>query len=94
MAGRVDQVDDDVVPLERHAGGKDGDAALLLFRIEVGDGRALVDLAHAVRGAGVIEHPLGDSGLAGIDVGDDADVADLRDLACHSRSDAWLVASG
>jgi hypothetical protein len=32
------------------------------------------------------EHPLGDGGLAGVDVGDDADVADFFDLAGHISS--------
>ena len=59
----------------------DGDAALLLLGVEVGDGGALVDLAHAVRGAAVEQHPLGDGGLAGVDVGDDADVAELFEIA-------------
>ena len=74
-----------VVPGERHAGGVDRDAALLLLGIEVGVGRALVDLAHAVAGAGVVQHPLGDGGLAGVDVGDDADVAEL----CKLRAMGW-----
>ena len=47
------------------------------------DWRAAIDLAHPVRGAGVVQHPLGDRGLAGVDVGNDADVADLAQFAGH-----------
>ena len=72
-----------VLPGERDAGRVDRDAALLLLGVEVGDGGALVDLAHAVAEAAVVQHPLGDGGLAGVDVGDDADVAELFELACH-----------
>src|SRR5690606_3083989 len=35
-----------------------------------------VDLAAPVRGAGRVEDPLGDGGLAGVHVGEDAEVAD------------------
>ena len=76
VAGRVDQVDGVAQPLERDARGVDGDAALLLFRVVVGLGRALVDAAELVLGAGVVEQVLGGRGLAGVDVGDDAEVAD------------------
>ena len=81
--GRVDQVDRHVVPGEGDAGGLDGDAPLLLLGIVVGDGGALIDLAHAVGEAAVVQHPLGDGGLAGVDVGDDADVAELVDIVGH-----------
>ena len=47
--------------------------------IEVGDGGAVVDVAHAVRRAGVEQNALGGRRLARIDVGDDADVADVFD---------------
>ena len=59
------------------AGGVDRDAPFLLLGIVIGDGGALIDLAHAVAEAAVEQHPLGDGGLAGIDVGDDADVAEV-----------------
>ena len=44
----------------------------------VGRGVALVDVPHAVDRAGVVEDPLGRRRLAGVDVGDDADVANRR----------------
>ena len=65
-----------VFPAKADAGRVDRDAALLLLGIEVGDGGPLVDVAHLVAGFGVVQHPLGDGGLAGVDVGNDADVAD------------------
>ena len=85
VARRVDQVDRDVLPGKRDAGGVDGDAALLLFGVVVGVGRALIDLADAVLGAAVEQHPLGDRGLAGIDVGDDADVANGIEIATRLK---------
>jgi hypothetical protein len=43
-----------------------------------------VDLAYAVSLAGVVEDTLGRSGLTGIDVGHDADVAGESEIsACH-----------
>ena len=77
VAGRVDQVDRAVAPLEGNAGAVDGDAAFLLFLVVVGVGGALIDAAELVLGAGVKEDVLGGRRLAGIDVGNDADVADL-----------------
>ncbi len=77
VAGRVDQVDGAVAPLERDAGAVDGDAALLLFGVVVGLGGALIDAAELVLGPGVVEQVLGGRRLAGVDVRDDADVADL-----------------
>ena len=73
--GRVDDVDAVVAPEAGGRGGGDGDAALLLLLHPVHGGGALVDLADLVGDAGVEEDPLGGRGLAGIDVGHDADVA-------------------
>jgi hypothetical protein len=56
------------------------DPALLLLLHPVHDGSALVDLAHLVGAARVVEDPLGRGRLAGIDVGHDADVAELGKL--------------
>jgi hypothetical protein len=75
MARRVDDVDAVIAP--EAGGGRrgDGDAALLLLLHPVHGGRALMDLAQLVRAAGVVEDALGRGGLAGIDMGHDADVA-------------------
>ena len=69
-----------VAPLERDAGAVDGDAAFLLLGVVVGLGGALIDAAELVLGPGVVEQVLGGGRLAGVDVGDDADVADLAQV--------------
>ena len=82
VAGRVDDVDGVVLP---HAGGGrggDGDPPLLLLLHPVHGGAALVDLADLVVAPGVVEDPLGGRGLAGVDVGHDPDVAELRRWSC------------
>ncbi len=76
VARRVDQVDPPAVPGAADRGGEDGDAAVTLLRVEVGDRGALVDLAALVHGAGGEQDPLGDGGLARVHVGEDAEVAD------------------
>ena len=77
VARRVDDVDAVVLPLARRRRGGDGDAALLLLLHPVHDRGALVDLAHLVGAAGVVEDALGGRRLTGIDVRHDADVACL-----------------
>ena len=92
VAGRVDDVDAVVGPLAGGRRGGDRDAALLLLRHPVHGGRALVDLAHLVGAAGVIEDALGRRGLARVDVGHDPDVPGLleRELARHEEvSGLW-----
>ena len=73
--GRVDDVDAVVVPERGGRRRRDRDAALLLLGHVVHDRGALVDLTDLVGLAGVVEDALGRRGLAGIDVGHDADVA-------------------
>ena len=70
---------------ERDAGAVDGDAAFLLFLVVVGLGGALVDAAELVLGAGVEEHVFGGGGLAGVDVRNDAEVADLAQVDLGMR---------
>ncbi|CAM5674005.1 hypothetical protein SVIOM342S_01395 [Streptomyces violaceorubidus] len=72
----VDEVDPVPCPGAADGRGEDGDAAIAFLRVEVGDGGAVVDLAPLVGGSGGVEDPLGDGGLAGVDVGEDAQVAD------------------
>ena len=87
VAGGVDQVDlvVDVVlgPGAGRRGRLDGDAALLLLLEEVHGRHALVHLADLVVAAGVEEDAFGDGGLACVDVGADADVADLLEIGSH-----------
>ena len=75
VTGRVDDVDAVVVPERGGGGGGDRDAALLLLGHVVHDGGAVVYLTDLVGLAGVVEDALRRGGLAGIDVGHDADVA-------------------
>ena len=73
VTGRVDQVDDVVLPVDPHVLGLDGDAPLPLdvHRVEV-----LGPHLPGVDGAAVLQDAVGQSRLAMIDVGDHADVAD------------------
>lgn len=64
------------VPGAADGRGEDGDAAVALLGVEVRDGRAVMDLATLVGGAGEVEDPLGDGGLAGVHMGEDAQVPD------------------
>ena len=85
VAGRIDDVDPVVGPLAGGRGRRDRDAALLLLLHPVHGRGALVDLAHLVGLAGVVEDALGRRRLARIDVGHDPDVSGLfeRELARH-----------
>ena len=69
-------------------GGRgNGDAALLLLLHEIHHRLAVVDLAGAVDEPGEEEDALGGGGLAGVDVGDDADIADFLNYGrFHFRS--------
>ena len=66
------------VPEAGRRGGGDGDAALALLVHPVHRRRALMHLTGPVNAAGVEEDALGRRRLARVDVGDDADVAGLR----------------
>ena len=89
VAGGVDDVQPLVAPEAGGRGGGDRDATLLLLLHPVHGGGALMDLADLVRLAGVIEDPLGGRGLAGIDVGHDAEVAVVLDgVRAGHRSNA------
>jgi len=91
VPGRIDNVDPVVAPLSGRRSRRDRDAALLLLRHPVHRRGALVDLAHLVGAAGVVEDPLRRRRLAGVDVRHDPDVADAvqRD-ACGGRAHACL----
>src|SRR5581483_833404 len=82
VSGRVDDVEAMLVALAVHAfpkarrgRGRDGDAALLLLLHPVHHGGAVMDFAHLMRDAGIEKNALRGRGLAGIDVGHDADIA-------------------
>ena len=82
VAGRVDEVQLVALPAEGRRRGGDGDAALALLGHPVHLRVAFVDLADLVDAARVEEKALGDRGLAGVDVRDDAEVANLVELRC------------
>src|SRR5699024_5394883 len=73
----IDQVDLVVVPEAGRRGGRNRDAALLLLLHPVHGGCTVVGLAHLTVDTGVEEDAFSGGGLTGIDVGHDADVADL-----------------
>ena len=64
MTWCVDEVDPVAVPAAAHGRGEDGDPAVTLLRVEVGDGGAGMDVASFVGDAGDIQDPFGDGGLA------------------------------
>jgi hypothetical protein len=75
VTGRVDQVEDVSLPPETHVLRFDRDAALALevHRVEV-------LRPHVARSPpGELEHPIGERGLAVIDVGDDGQIAEFVD---------------
>ena len=74
VAGRVDDVDPVIRPETGGRGRRDRDAALLLLLHPVHHRGAFVHLADLVGDAGVEQDAFGRRGLAGIDVGHDADV--------------------
>ena len=76
VAGRVDDVDLGVPPLDGGHAGADGDAPLDLVRVEIGDGVAFVDPAQAGGGLGVEEERLRQRRLPRTAVREQADVAD------------------
>ena len=102
VPGRIDDVDSKALPERGRGGGGDGDPPLLLLDHPVHGRGTLVHLAELVRAPGVVEDSLRGRGLAGIDVGHDADVPDqaelvrLRDGAGKLRFDdchgfLWLL---
>ena len=75
VPGRIDDVDDVILPGAGRGSGGNGDAALLLLLHPVHRCGALMDLADLVDLLGVEEDALGDRGLAGVNVRNDADVS-------------------
>ena len=80
MAGRIDDLYVGALPVAGGHRGGDGDAALLLVHHPVHDGLAIMHLTDLIRLAGIEKDPFGNGGLAGIDVGDNADVPDVVDF--------------
>ncbi len=74
VAGRVDQVDGDVVDRERDDRRLDRDPSLALERERVGLRRPAVDAAGRGDHTGVVEKPLGECGLTGVYMRQDPEV--------------------
>jgi hypothetical protein len=96
----VDQVDLLVAPEGGNGGALDGNAALL-FLFQVVRGRrglqilGVMDIDDRVLAARVIQDALGRRRLAGVDVGDDADVADVGKGGCAGHNEVpWLFQVG
>ena len=86
VAGDVDEVQLPALPLRVRERERDRHLPLLLVVVPVGDRRARVDRAEAVRLAGLEEQRLDERGLARAAVADDGDVADLARLESgHAR---------
>ena len=69
-----------VAPQKRSRRSGDGDAALSLLWHPIQLSLAFVDFADLVDTARVVQEPLADRGLASVDVGDNADVANPVEL--------------
>ena len=82
VPGRIDDVDDVILPGAGRGGSGNGDAALLLLLHPVHRCGALVDLADLVDLLGVEEDALGDRGLTGVNVRNDADVSRSKERRC------------
>ena len=65
------------LPVAGGGGRGDGDAALLLLSHPVHGGGAVMGLTDLIVDAGVVQDALGGGGLAGVDVGHDADVSGI-----------------
>src|SRR5262249_36785008 len=83
VAGRVDEVDLPLLPLEVADRRGEGHLPLLLVVVPPGDSRPGLDRAEPIRRAGLVQQCLDDRGLARPTVPDNGDVADLPRLDCH-----------
>ena len=77
VAGRINQIDAIPFPLAGGSGGGDGDTALLFLFHPVHGGRALMYFPQSVRPAGIEQNAFAGGGFARVDMGHDADIADL-----------------
>ena len=89
MARGIDDVDLRPFPENRRRSRGDRDPSLLLLLHPVHRGGTFVHFAHFVQAARVIEDAFCGRRLTGIDVGHDADIADVFKLlicwSCHNR---------
>ena len=85
VARRVDEVDGQVAEEERRDGRPDRDPALALEIERVGLGRAGIDAADVIDGAGGVEETFGEGGLTGVDVGENAEIERTHGASCLPR---------
>ena len=90
MAGRVQQVDVVVAPIEFDTSAEDRDATFLFFGIVVGVGGSMVDTTDPMLGSAKEQHSFGDCRFTGIDVSDDADVTKFCDVDGHETAAEFL----
>ena len=92
VAGGVDQVDLDALPVDRGGLGEDGDAPLALLVVGVHD-----SVDHRLvggEGAGGTQQRVDQRGLAVVDVGDERDVTNVRVLMVPCGDRVCLVGDG
>ena len=90
-AGRVDQVDLLLVPLGGGNAGGDGDFALNLLFVEIGDGGALIDAGEAIGGAAGKQEAGDERRFSGMAVSYEADVPDVVGFVnFHWRELLWF----
>jgi hypothetical protein len=86
VAGGVDQVDALVLPLDLRSGGGNRDAAFF-FQLHEIHGRPAAfaaDFLHPVDAPGIIEYPLAQSCLAGVNMSGYSDISDFTDFFHNS----------
>ena len=85
MAGGVDEIDREVAHEERGDRGPDRDPAFALEIERVRLGSAGIDAAEVVDRAGREEEALGESGLTGVDVGENSEIERAHGASCRAR---------
>ena len=86
----IDQIDIDIFPRESDTSRVDCDTSFGLFCIVVGCGGTTIDFASAMFSTRYVEHPFGDGRFAGIDMGNDANIAKLGEIFGHNSCDPSL----
>ena len=85
VARGVDDLDDVIAPEARGGSGRNGYAALLLLDHPVHGRRSVVHLTDLVGLARVVEDALGSGGLTSVNMGHDADIAQVFKLVLNFR---------
>src|SRR5262249_51972583 len=77
VAGSIYNIDLVAFPVTSHGGRHDGNATLAFLGHPVGGGFAFMDSTNLVLQAGAVQDALSSGGLAGVNVGNNADVANV-----------------